>query len=157
METQSHKFKITLIEPEDFPWGVEVAAVRMLREEVKRPELINLSTLYLIVNKMYEDGTGLIAWDGEKRVGAMGGYLAPNLFNPNLGTLSELIWWVDPDYRKTRVGAMLLSAYEKMALESEAHDGTLSLLPSSPVNFKSLEKREWTLAEQAFRRVFKEV
>lgn len=156
METRSPKYRITAIQPSDFPWGVEVASVRMLTEEVKRPELINLSALYLLVNKMYEDQTALIAWDGDKRVGCIGGYLSPNLFNPTLGTLYELIWWVDPDYRKTRVGVMLLSEYEKMAQESEAFDTTLSLLSTSPVNFKSLEKRGWTVEEQAFRKILKE-
>lgn len=157
MQTQLHKYKITLVEPRDFPWASEVAAVRMLTDEVKRPELINKRVLYLIVKKMYEDKTGLIAWDGDKRVGCLGGYLAPNLFNPDLATLSELIWWVDPEYRKTRVGAMLLSEYEKVAQATEAYDGTFSLLPSSPVNFASLEKRGYYVAEQAFRKVFKEI
>lgn len=145
------------MQPEDFPWCAEVAAVKMLREEVKRPELINTRILYLIVKKMYEDKTGLVAFDGDTRVGCLGGYLSPNLFNPELATLSELIWWVHPDYRKTRVGAMLLAEYDKMAKNTEAYDGTFSLLPHSPINFKSLEKRGYAVAEQAFRKVFKEI
>lgn len=157
METQSPKYKVELVQLEDFPWCAEVAAVRMLTDEVKRPELINIPILYKIVNKMYEDKTGLIGWVDGKRVGCLGGYLSPNLFNPELATMAELIWWVDPEYRNTRIGAHLLSVYDKLVDASPAYDGTFSLLPDSPVNFKSLEKRGYAVAEQAFRKVYKEV
>lgn len=156
METQSHKYEVRLIQEEDFPWCAEVASVRMLTEEVKRPEYINIPTLYLIVNKMFLDKSALVATCNGERVGAIGGLLHPNLLNPKLTTMSELMWFVLPEYRQTRVGAMLLNAYDKMVAESPAQDGTLSLLPSSPINFKSLEKKGYIPAEQSFRKIYKE-
>lgn len=157
MATQSRKYKVELVTLEDFPWCAEVAATRMLTEEVKRPELINTEILYKIIKKMYEDKTALIGWVDGERAGCLGGYLAPNLFNPELATLSELVWWVDPKYRNTRIGAMLLMAYDKLAETTPAYESTFSLIKDSPIKHSSLEKKGFQLAEQGFRKVIKEI
>lgn len=156
METQTSKYEVALIQPEDFPWCAEVASVRMLTEEVKRPELINIPTLYLIVNKMFMDKTAVVAKCNGEYVGALGGLLHPNLLNPDRATLSELMWFVLPEYRNTRVGVMLMNAYHEAAEATPANDGTFSLLNSSAVHNRSLEKRGYMRAEQGFYKVYKE-
>lgn len=153
----SEKYEVRLIKPEDFDWCVEVAAIRMLKEEVKRPELINERILRLIVNKMYIDESAVIAFVDGEYAGAVGGFLTPNLLNPDIATMTELIWYVLPEYRNSRVGALLLKAYDKATSDSPAHEGTLSLLNSSPVNYSSLEKRGFYKEEQGFRKVYKEL
>lgn len=156
METQSPKYKVELLTLDDFPWCAEVAAVRMLTDEVKRPELINTPILYKIIKKMYEDKTAVVGWVNGERAGCLGGYLAPNLFNPDIATLSELVWWVDPKHRNSRIGAMLLQAYDLLSTTTPAHESTFSLLPSSPIKNSTLEKRGYKVEEQAFRKKLKE-
>lgn len=144
--------KTGLLTLDDYVWGVEVAATRMILEEVKRPELLNKERLYFLVDKMIEDGTAIIAKDGNKPVGVIASLLVPNTFNPELKTLAEVIWYVLPEYRNTRAGALLLKAHSERAAEV-ADETTLSLLPTSLVKFDSLEKRGYHLEEFNFRKV----
>lgn len=144
--------RVDVINDFDLVWGVEVAAVRMLTEEVKRPELVNREHLYNLVQKIIQDGTAIVAYnDEDKPVGCIAGVLVPNLFNPQINTLAEIIWYILPEYRGTRIAAMLLKRYTELA-EEIADEATLSLLPSSNVNFRSLAKRGWKQEEFAFRR-----
>lgn len=150
------KYTVELLKEEDFEWCVEVASVRMLTEEVKRPELVDIPTLYLIVRKMYLDKSAVVAKVDGEYAGAIGGYLHPNILNPNIATMAELMWYVLPEYRRTRVGALLLREYDKITNSSPAHEATLSLLGDSPIKVSSLEKRGFKQEELAFRRQVKE-
>lgn len=143
-------YKVELLTYDDLVWAVEVAATRMLTEEVKRPELIHKETLYKLVEKAIIDETALVV-KNEKPIGMIGGLLFPNMFNPNRTTLVEVMWWLNPDYRKTRAGVMLLNEFIKLG-DEVADETTLSLLSTSPVNHASLEKRGFTLEEYSFRR-----
>src|SRR5699024_5235815 len=124
--------------------------------EVKRPELVDIPTLYLIVRKMEMDKSAVVAKVDGEYAGAIGGYLHPNVLNPNIATMAELMWYVLPEYRRTRVGALLLREYDKIVADSPAHEATLSLLNDSPVKISSLEKRGYRQEEIAFRKKIKE-
>lgn len=150
------KYEIRIIEPRDFHWCVEVASVRMLEEEVKRPDLVDKVSLYMIVNKMYMDKTAIVGLVDGEYAGAIGGYLHPNIFNPNIATMAELMWYVLPEYRRSRIGAMLLKKYDEVASQSPAKDATLSLLANSPIRDESLEKLGFKLEEKAYRKFYKE-
>lgn len=150
------KYTVEKLTYGDYVWGVEVAAIRMITEEVKRPELINRGQLYVLVEKMIKEGTALIAkCDGEP-AGVIAGILTPNTLNPDILTLAELIWYVLPEYRNTRVGAMLMSEYTKLANEV-SDEATLSLLPDSRVNLSSLAKKGFKPEEIALRKQIKEL
>lgn len=151
MVTSMSKFKVVQLSEDNLIWFVEVAAVRMLTDEVKRPELINMSQLYTLAVKGMEDGTAFIVKKGDDPVGALGALLVPNLFNPDLKTLAEIFWYVLPEYRHTRAGALLMMAFEDKA-EDIADEATLSLLPSSTIGMDTLEKRGFFLGEFAFRK-----
>lgn len=150
------KYEVRLVEPKDFPWCAEVAAIRMLTEEVGRPDFVDVPSLYLILNKMYADKSGIVALVDGEYAGAIGGYLHPSIFNPEIAVMAELIWYVLPEYRQSRVGAMLLKAFDEMTEASPAHEATLSLLNTSPIKHSSLEKKGFTVSEQAFRKIYKE-
>ncbi|AXH71986.1 MAG: acetyltransferase GNAT family protein [Podoviridae sp. ctbj_2] len=135
---------------DNYVWSVEVAATRMLLEEVKRPELLNKENIYRLVDKMIVDDTAIICMKDDKPVGCIGALLVPNTYNPDIATLAELIWYVLPEHRKGRAGFLLLEQYIKMA-EELADEATLSLLKSSEVNFESLAKRGFHQEEYAFR------
>lgn len=148
-------YRIGSLTHSDYIWSVEVAATRMLLEEVKRPELLHKENLYRLVDKMIVDDTAIICYKGDEPVGCIGALLVPNTYNPEIATLAELIWYVVPEHRKSRAGFMLLEAYMKMADEL-ADEATLSLLSSSEVNLDSLAKRGFLQEEFAFRKKIKE-
>jgi GNAT superfamily N-acetyltransferase len=146
-----HSYNTEVLTLDDVVWFVEVAAVRMLTDEVKRPELVNLDNLYKLAMMGVSGGTAFIVKKDGVPVGAIGAILTPNLYNPSLNTLSELFWYVLPEYRNTRAGYLLIKALDERAKEI-AHDCTLSLLPSSNVAIKTLEKRGYSLCEFGFRK-----
>lgn len=140
----------------DYIWAVEVAGISMLTEELKRPELINRPQLYFLVDRMISDGTALIAKHGEQPVGTIGALLIPNTFNPEITTLAEVIWYVLPEHRHSRVGSLLLQTYLELANEI-ADEVTLSLLPTSRINEASLSRQGLNKEEIAFRKQIKEL
>lgn len=149
------KITVEVLQVEDFEWFTEVAAVRMLEDELKRPELVNMDNIRELATRGMFDGTAFVAKQGSMCVGAIGGLLVPNIFNSKLKTLAEVFWYVLPDYRNSRAGLLLLKAFEEKADEI-ADESTLCLLPSSTVNMGTLEKRGFYLSEFAFRRKSKE-
>lgn len=148
-------YRVGSLTHSDYIWSVEVAATRMLLEEVKRPELLHKENLYRLVDKMIVDDTALIAYKNDEPVGCIGALLVPNTYNPDIATLAELIWYVLPEHRKSRAGFMLLERYIQLAKEV-SDEATLSLLVGSEVNFNSLAKRGFKQEELAFRMNLKE-
>ena len=155
MQTQSHSFQVTPLTEQDVIWFVEVAATRMLVEELKRPELINHQHLYALVLNTLKDNTSFIVKKDNKCIGALGALIVPNLFNPSYITLAEVFWYVLPEYRNTRAGLLLLNSFDERARQL-ASDATLSLLPSSEVGIKSLAKKGFNMEEMGFRKSYGE-
>lgn len=154
METQSLNVVVSELTLDDIEWFVEVAAVNMLTHEVQRPELINVDNLYKLASMGLQSGTAFIAKKGDVPVGALGSLILPNLFNPDLTTMAEIFWYVLPEYRNTRAGALLFNAFDKKAEELGADEATLSLLGSSIINVNTLAKRQFHLGEYAFRKQY---
>ena len=78
--------------------------------------------------------------------------IAPDVWLPEVKTMKEIAWWVDPDHRFSTLGFRLLKEYvncgEKM-VESGIIDGfTLTNMEISP-DF-DLEKRGWKKIESNF-------
>lgn len=155
MEMQTSKITVGVVQEQDLQWVIDVAAVRMLTEELKRPELVNMNNIQMLARKGLEDQTLFIAKQGDICVGTLGGLLVPNMFNSDLLTLAEVFWYVLPEYRNTRAGFLLLKTFEEKADES-SYDSSLSLLPSSTISMEALAKRGFNLAEFAFVRKSKE-
>jgi hypothetical protein len=156
METPQPKYTVSALTLNDYAWSVEVAGVRMILEEVGRPEILNRQQLYLLVDQMIAGGTALIAHCDGKPVGALGSILTPNLFNPQIITLAEVIWYVLPEYRNTRAGYLLLKGFDNLAEKLGADESVISLLNSSKVSVEGLAKRGYVREEQAFRKRIKE-
>lgn len=155
METQLHKYEVEDLQIGDVYWFVNVAAVNMLQEELKREELINIPHLYNLTMKGVNEKTAFVVKKDGILVGALGSLLVPNLFNPEYSTLAEIFWYVLPEHRNSRAGLLLLNAFERRACEL-ADDATLSLLGSSAPKPSTLEKRGFILSELAFRKVLKD-
>ena len=152
METLSPKFVVEELSATYLEWFVGTAAINMLTDELKRPELVNYNTIYeLAIRGMMEGTAFIVRCDGEP-VGALGSILTGNIYNPEYKVLAELFWYVLPEFRNTRAGLMLLNAFDKKA-EEIADESTLSLLGSSKVN--SLEKRGFELVELGFTKKYR--
>lgn len=147
-------YEASVLTLSDMVWMVEVACKRMIEEEVKRPELFNRENLYRLVAKVISDGTGVIVKADGVPVGGIGGVLSPNLFNPNFTTLAELMWYIEPDFRTGRAALLGLNLYLEIA-EKVADEATMSLLPSSNVGLKQMEKKGFIFEELAFRKTFR--
>lgn len=77
------------------------------------------------------------------------GLLHPHFFNPRIVVLSEMFWWVTPDYRGTRAGALLLHAFEQVG-RLHADWVVMTLEEKSPVNPLTLERRGFRLWERNY-------
>jgi hypothetical protein len=149
METRSHKIVIEPLNKNTIDWFVNVAAVRMLEDEVKDSRLINHESLTKLAKLGMKDSTAFIAKCDDECVGAIGGLLLPNLFNPDLKSLTEIFWYVLPEFRRTRAGYLLLKAFDAKGKEV-ADFINMCLLFDSPVSIESLEKRGYILKEFSF-------
>lgn len=134
----------------DRGWVVDVAAKRMLEEEVGRPDFFNPEDCGRLFDMGVQSGVILIAEDDGEPVGCISGLFVPNMFNTQLIVLQEVFWYVLPANRNSRAGLMLLNAFCEIGKEV-AHDVYMSLLDKSPVNQRILERRGFSFKEMAFQ------
>lgn len=136
----------------DLDWIQKVASVKMLSEELQRPELVDYTQIYNLVYKGITEHTFYVVEKDGELVGVLGAYLINNLYNPQFKTLAEVVWYVLPEHRKSRAGFLLFQIFDNEA-KKIAHEATLSILTnSSEINIDSLEKRGFKLNEFAFNR-----
>lgn len=138
-----------LLTQEHFKWAVQVAGKNMIVHELKRPELLHRESLEALANKMMVEGTGVLAFYNGRPVGAIGGVLVPHIFNPNITVLSELLWYVLPEFRNGRAGLLLIKEFKKL-VDLYADEATLSTLPTSDVKTETLAKLGFHYGEKAF-------
>jgi len=139
------------LQPSDILWYVEEAAVSMLTNELKRPELINKENLYRLAFMGIEQGTAFVCKDNGVPIGALGALIIPNIYNPEVYTLAEMFWYVPDKYRNSRAGLLLLNALLDEA-ELLGVDCSLSTLPSSNVKESFLKKKGFNLEEFSYRK-----
>lgn len=142
-------YKIKVATEEDRRWAIHVACKYMIEKEVKRPDLFNVKQLHLLYHKLVKDGTGLIAWKGDERVGCVGGMLVDHLLNPDITMMYEAVWYVHPDYRSTRVPYLLMTSYKDL-VQDRADEGVFTILGTTPIKDESLERMGWTLQEKQY-------
>jgi RimJ/RimL family protein N-acetyltransferase len=82
-------------------------------------------------------------------IGFIGGIVTPHLFNPNIRVLGELFWWVQPEYRGTRAGLMLLNEFTAWG-KANVDWLTIALEDHSPVSDRSILKRGFKPKEKSY-------
>lgn len=103
-----------------------------------------------IISKLISEHLFLICeHDQDGSVGFISGTMAPHFLNPNIKVLSEVFWWVRPEYRMSRAGLLLLNAYVDYGKEN-CDWVTITIEDKSPINDKSLIKRGFKLKEKSF-------
>lgn len=90
-----------------------------------------------------------IATQEENPVGFIAGYFNPHLFNPSILVLCELFWWVTPEHRNSRVGAMLMNEFIDFG-KKNAQWISFSFNRFTEVNEHALTKRGFHLHEKTY-------
>lgn len=133
---------------EDVSWIRDVAARRMLEEELFKPAYFNPEAVEKLIRLGIASNTMWVVLKNNSLVGALGALEIPTLFNPNIISLSEVFWWVNPDNRMSRAGLLLLNTFMDAAKKYE--EASLSLLSTSMVMNESIAKRGFRLREFGF-------
>ena len=149
MGTLLSKYRIMPLLPEWVDWFINTACVNMLRDELNRPRLVNKEHLTALTQIVIQQGTVFVAMKDNEPVGAIAGIVTPSLYNPDIKVCSELFWYVLPEFRSSRAGLLLLNAFIARGAEL-ADETTLSLLASSSVYDRTLEKRGFVFIESGF-------
>lgn len=80
---------------------------------------------------MHTQGLLLVAYDDAKVVGGIGGVCGPAFFNDSYIVGSERFWWLDPAYRASRAGLLLLRGIEDAARARGCHYWSMLALEHS--------------------------
>lgn len=136
-------------EARDVPWLL--AELREFAEFYRKSWLLPDSddAAKAVIGSYVERGPFFIAERDGSRVGLVAAFIGPHPFNPAITVLSELAWWVTPSSRATSAGWRLFDTMIRYAT-NRAHKIVWSLLPHSPVDPASLEKRGFVLHERSF-------
>lgn len=59
----------------------------------------------------------ILAQDGDKIIGVIGGLLVPSIFDETEIIAQEAMWYIDKEYRKGTLGTDLLLVFEEVAKE----------------------------------------
>lgn len=87
-------------------------------------------------------------------VGMLGIILIPFMFNPEYIHAGEIIWWVEPEYWNTGIGAKLLQSIEAPCQRVGATHIQMIDLPVSTVSAAALyEKFGYQLTERSYTKV----
>jgi GNAT superfamily N-acetyltransferase len=144
---QMPKFKVAT--PEDFDAVYEMCQKFVkttiykdyFTEEAMRP-LAETFILSPITEKV-----GLLAMDGDKPVGMLGGMINNFIFG-NIKMAVEIAWWIEPEYRKSGYGKELIEAFEFWAKKNGCAFVTMSFLEDKPAKF--YENVGYSFAEKSY-------
>jgi len=143
-------YKCVVATQEHLAWIRDVAAVRMLVEELNKPQYVNKEQITHLIESGMSTQTFWVVLKNDTPVGALGAICVPNTYNPHIQTLVELFWWVDPLYRTGRAGLLLLDAF--LSESSKYNESTMSLLTTSNIMNETLLKRGFHLREFGFHK-----
>lgn len=112
----------------------------------KSHETVMQNLVYYVTEHLF-----LVAVNGETDlvVGLINGVLVPHPYNSEIKTLVEGFWWVNPEHRSSRAGALLLNAYIEHG-KRIADWVIMTLEHDSPVNETTLTKRGFVLKEKTY-------
>lgn len=133
----------------DIDWMVYEAGYKMIHEELRKPELYNVESITELSQRCVSEGTVLIVTKDEEPIGVLGAIMVPHYLNADLNTLVEIMWYVDKENRNGRAGAMLIKSFAELA-KIKGVNATLSLLSTSSVSDRTLEKYGFKLTERNY-------
>lgn len=102
-----------------------------------------------IVTGIIQEHVFFVAEREGEIIGLIAGMLTPHIFNQDLMTLTQLFWWIKPEYRAGKTALRLLNAYNK-AGEEKAKWIICTTHKHTPINDRSFLKRGFILNEKSF-------
>jgi GNAT superfamily N-acetyltransferase len=111
----------------------------------------NRNTLRLLIENHYF----MVSLDDVKPTGFMAALCSQHLFNPKIKTLTELFFWIKPEFRGSKSGSALLNDFVEFG--KQFHWTIMTLEHNSPMNDSSILKRGFVYKEQSFIRESKVV
>lgn len=94
-----------------------------------------------LASSLIESHIFFVAEDGDRLVGMVGLFIIPFMFNRHATSAGEVVWWVDPEARGSRVAASLLQAVEGACRDAGADRIQMVHMPNSPPQAAALYER----------------
>ncbi len=101
-----------------------------------------------VILDMIEDGVSLVAEKGGEKLGAIGGVITCNLFDPSYTTLAEMYLWVEKRLRMSRALHHLVKAFTEAGADVDAV--VLCHTKLTPALGKAYEKKGYELMEISY-------
>lgn len=99
--------------------------------------------------KVIEDHLVYVAVKGDELLGFISGYVLPHVYNPEIKTLTESFWWVEPKHRGSRAGYLLFKAF--MEYGKEQCDWVITTIEDiSPVSEAFYLRQGFKLKEKSY-------
>jgi hypothetical protein len=95
-----------------------------------------------LVRLVSEQHCLLVLEYGYKVVGMLAAVKSPNLLSPTNWIWQELVWWVEPEYRRLNLGGELLVGFLEVVGETPA---LVTTLPHTAIERSWMESRGWEL------------
>lgn len=112
----------------------------------------DFTTCYRLAVTMVDYHLMIVAVDGKKIVGVIGGLKNPFIFNSNVWSACEVLWFIKPEYRKGSLAVRLLQMYEEELKKQGVLFSTMCYFENleSQTLAKLYERRGYTLTENAY-------
>lgn len=105
-----------------------------------------------LIDKIRKQGVALVAEQDGEIIGMLLAMINGDMWLPEVKTLREIAWWVDPEYRGSSAGGKLLAEYnrigELMVEKNIISAYTITTLGMS--DHLNLQKRGWHAIETNF-------
>lgn len=145
---------LRLARPEDEERLVEMASAFQAMSPYRSLEFSPAACSRLFKAYLEGDKTELIViiseQDGEARGMVIGMCSSPLFSDDKMAT--EIAWWMDEDYRKTRDSLLLIEAYQEWARRVDAKVIQCAMLPDVTDLSRFYEKQGMTRAEVSYIR-----
>ena len=123
---------IRLADKDDFDKVLEMGHKFFLTTEHAKTEEFHIDSAVDTYIQMLHSGFILVAELDEEVIGVIGCIISPFLIDKRKKVCTELLWWVEPEYRKSSVGPKLHRAAELKAKELGASKMVMVSLSTSP-------------------------
>ena len=154
-KVQMPECKVRLAEDKDFK-HIFLMLLKFINESPYKEAEVDPEEITEMINSFLESPKNqkvllLAVNEEDKPVGLLAGFLIKHLFNKSK-VASELSWWVEPEYRKSRIGLELLSAFEYWGRKVGAKYISLAALDTSLMDklARLYKARGYTVTEKAF-------
>lgn len=98
-------------------------------------------TVAALATSLIDSHVFYVAEDGAALVGMVGIFVAPFMFNASVSFGVEVVWWVAPEARGSRVAASLLNAIERPLKDAGCDRIQMVHMPNSPPQAAALYER----------------